>query len=205
MNLALTGPIGAGKSCVLALLAESLGAGIIDADALCKQLLEPQQPGWQQVRATWGERFIAEDGRITRKKLREALVDSSEVRDTLENILHPLVRHQIVEVLQAKDETAGCLLAEIPLLYEKGWTENFDAVVVVYAPETVCIQRAAARDGVSEKQVENLLGLQMSGEEKAAQADFVIDNSGTWAATVLQVVAVVRQLVVQGQTKKLCI
>ncbi len=205
MNIALTGPIGAGKSCVLRLLAEFLDAEIIDADALCKQLLEPRQPGWQQVRAIWGERFIGEDDRINRKKLREALVDSTEVRRGLENILHPLVRHQIVNVLQANDETTGGLLVEIPLLYETGWAENFDAVVVVYAPAIVCIQRAAARDGVSEKQVANLLGFQMSGEEKATRADFVIDNSGTWTATAVQTMFVARRLIVQDQTKKQCI
>lgn len=194
MNIAVTGTIGSGKSRVVSLMGGLLQVDPVDADAICRELLEPGAPGWRQVRSLWGERFLNPDGAIDRVALRKGVFGSPQIRRGLEDILHPLVRERIAVRLEDGKASDAWLLAEIPLLYEVGWAEAFDLVVAVYTPAAVSIQRTALRDAVAASQVEAILSLQMVPEEKAGRADYVIDNSSTWSSTVVQTMAFVRKL-----------
>jgi len=88
----------------------------------------------------------------------------------------------------------GRCVVEIPLLFEVGWQDEFDATVVVYAPEDVCVGRIVARDGIGEEAARRILDAQMSPEKKAEMATHVISNAGLWAQTVQQVSSLARLL-----------
>lgn len=194
MNIAITGTVGSGKSGVAAILAGLMRIECVDTDFLCRQLLQPGQPGWCDLKERWSGRFFAADGNLDRIALREAVFTEPEVRTGLEDILHPRVREIVAEYRRDAAAKGKHLLVEVPLLFETGWNSDFDHVVAVYAPASCCLARTTRRDNVSRYQVESILALQLSAGEKAERADSVIDNSGIWAATVLQVSLLARNL-----------
>lgn len=185
MKIAITGTVGSGKSGVAAILAGFMQAKSIDTDILCRDLLMKGQPGWREVRNRWPY-FFSDSGDLDRVQLRNEVFEKSEIRLGLEEILHPMVRSRVEELIKESGRIYLPIVVEVPLLFEVGWNTEFDHVIAVYTPLQICIERTVARDKVSRKQVEKILALQKSPEEKAELSDSVINNSGTWAATVLQ-------------------
>jgi dephospho-CoA kinase len=194
MNIAITGTVGSGKSRVADILAGQMRIPSLDTDVLCRQLLEKGQSGWYDLIERWGDTFTDANGELDRVRLREVAFAESEVRKGLEQILHARVRESVAVHMQHAASTKNHLLVEVPLLFEAGWKGDFDHVVTVYAPAVICIDRTVQRDKVSREQAESILALQLSPEEKAERADSVIDNSGVWGATVLQVSLLSRKL-----------
>lgn len=194
MNIAITGTVGSGKSRVAAILTGMLPMQHVDTDILCRQLLLPDQPGWNDLKERWPERFFSTDGTLDRVRLREAVFTDPEIRESLESILHPRVRETVAAFRRRAAAQEEHLLVEVPLLFETGWNQDFDYVVAVFAPSPCCVARTMMRDHVPHHQAESIVALQLSAEEKAKRADSVVDNSGIWAATVLQVSFLVRNL-----------
>jgi len=194
MNIAVTGSIGSGKSVVARELGVRLAALYCDADQLCRELLEKDAPGWQQFVLRWQDRYLDADGNIDRTALRLKIFADDGMRRQLENILHPLVRGRLQELMGQSRRRGKHLVAEIPLLFETGWQHQFDRVVTVYAEPEVCIRRVMARDGVSSRQARQALDAQMNIEKKVNKADYVVDNSETMEKTLLQVEALSRDL-----------
>ncbi|MFV0438664.1 MAG: dephospho-CoA kinase [Desulfopila sp.] len=187
MIVAVTGTVGSGKSRVSAMLAAALGCESVDTDTICRQLMLPGMPGWDEMQKRWETRFIGADGQVDRSMLREAVFTDLAVRRELEAILHPLVKQRVTAEIGLARERKQNLLLEIPLLYEVGWQDGMDGVVAVYVPRRVSVARTSRRDDVDRQQVESILAAQLSALQKAERADWVIDNSGLWAATALQV------------------
>lgn len=189
--VAVTGGMGSGKSSVAAYLCEIGGAMGLSADALCRQLLEPGAAGWLAVRTEFGERFFLADQRIDRPLLRTVLFEDREFRQRLDALLHPLVRDEIDGCLKKESgHTSGKqtrFVVEVPLLYEAGWEHDFSQVVVAYADEKTCLRRLMLRDRISEAEAVKAMAAQMPLADKAILADYVIDNSGPWPDTCLQV------------------
>jgi len=183
----VTGGMGAGKSFVSGLLGKLLGVEVFDADTLCLQLMQPNMPGWQGVKDKWGNRFINFTGHIDRAALRKALFADSEVRYNVEQLLHPLVREEILRLAVEKKKQRQGMVVEVPLLFEVGWQDDFDVVVVVYAEQESCLKRIVTRDQVTLEDGKAAINTQMTMEEKALMADSVIENSGPLALTILQV------------------
>lgn len=198
MLVAITGTVGSGKSRVAAMLAAGLGCQCLDTDVICRQLLMPDQAGWFALKKRYRDRFFAEDGQLNRTLLREAVFTDNTVRLELEEMLHPLVRQMVAKHTEQMKCECRNLLVEVPLLFEVGWQHDFNHVVAVYAPKSVCIARTIQRDQVSRQQAESILALQLSSDEKAQKADSVVNNGGIWTATVLQVSNLVRQLEHRG-------
>jgi len=180
----LTGGIGSGKSSVARFWQERFGLVCIDADGICRQLLKPEASGWLAVVAAFGETFLAPDRTIDRPRLRAAIFGDSALRRQLDALLHPLVRKEVRR--QIHQASGVRCLVEVPLLYEAGWQDEFDVVVVVYAPSGRCRQRLMARDRVSAEAADLALAAQLPLAEKALLAAHVIDNSGPWQDTCLQ-------------------
>jgi dephospho-CoA kinase len=198
VNIAVTGGIGSGKSCVAAALAEQLGAMSVSADLLCRDLLEIGNPGYQQIRKDFSVDYFLPDGRIDRPALRKAIFSDSEQRARLDNILHPLVRKELV-VRAAVAKTKGTdLVAEIPLLFEKGWQGDFDCSLVVFADPATCVTRIVQRDQVSKDEAMESIASQMPLVEKCKLGDWVIDNSGSFAATLTALRQFVRKIALNG-------
>ncbi len=187
--LAVTGGMGSGKSSVSRFLAELSGALLVDADGVCRELLQPEAPGWLALRKTFGERFFRPDRQLDRPLLRKALFADAVLRHALDALLHPLARLEIARRVQEAPAEIMPLRAvvEVPLLFEAGWEKDFASVVVVYAGPDVCLDRLMARDALSRKEAEEALAAQLPLREKIGRADHVIDNSGPWSETCSQI------------------
>lgn len=187
MLIGVTGGIGTGKSAVTALLAGMLDAPELSADQLCRELLEPGQPGYRQFVRVFGAEFLEEPaGAIDRGRLRRELFTDDTLRRQLEAILHPLVRTALQEA-RVSSGSGRFVVAEVPLLFECGWQSDFDWVVCVDAPRSLAAERVAARDKVPPDEVYRVMAVQLPSEVKKKQADYCIDNTGDDAATEKQV------------------
>jgi len=189
--VAVTGGIATGKSRVARYLAERSGALLLDADAVCRALQQPGEPGWQGLRNLLGAAFFLPDGGLDRPLLRQHLFADAELRGRVEALLHPLVREALAREARSLVATGGChrLLVEVPLLFEAGWQDDYAQVVVVAAEMMVCVERLMARDRVSREAARRAIASQMPLLEKKRRADFVIDNSGAWEETCRQLEA----------------
>ncbi len=176
----LTGGLASGKSTVAARLRER-GVPVIDADALARAVTSPGSPVLAKVVAAFGPEALR-DGALDRRWLASIVFADASKRLELEAITHPEIqarRDALLVEFAARGEPLSCY--EVPLLYEKGLASELRPVVVVQAPEAVQIRRAQARDGADETQVRARLAAQLPLAEKAARADYVIDNDGSLA------------------------
>jgi dephospho-CoA kinase len=190
----LSGGIGSGKSSVARLLA-ALGARVIDADAIVHELQAPGSPMLAEIAAAFGPGVIGPDGALERAALGAIVFRDAAARARLGAIVHPGVGAEIARrVARARSDGVELLVLDIPLLFEgrKAGTGSaarleFDATVVVWAPEELQIARQMARDGCTRELALERVRAQLPLHEKKALADFVIDNSGTPEETERQV------------------
>ena len=183
--LGVTGGMGAGKSSVAGFLRDRFGLAYIDADLVCRELLTPGESGWVAVTSALGDSFVDAAGNINRPRLREAIFKDASLRKQLDDLLHPLARQRMHQMLALLPDQGRCLV-EVPLLYEAGWEDEFDHIVVVYASPASCQQRLMQRDRIDAAAAQQALAAQLPLAEKALRAEHVIDNSGPWSETCLQ-------------------
>lgn len=187
MNVAITGGLGTGKSTVSKVLAVTLETELVDVDQLCRLQMLPGAEGFEKFRQTFGEKFLQDDGTINRLLLKQAVFADGELRKKLEDILHPIVQRQVAKQSRVCSSQGHILVVEVPLLYEVGWQDVFDACVVVYVPEQLCVQRVVIRDGLDVEQIKQILNAQLPIQKKLDYAHFIVDNSGTFVSTVQQI------------------
>jgi dephospho-CoA kinase len=179
MILGVTGGIAAGKSMVTEVF-RSLGAVVVSADELAREVVEPGSAALQQLIGRFGTGILREDGSLDRKALAALIFSDTEARLALNRIIHPAIAVLSEERLQALARQGEPLIIyEAPLLFEAGAEGRVDAVLVVTVEDKLQRQRLMDRDGISETEAKARIAAQMSQAEKAARADFVIDNSGT--------------------------
>mgnify|MGYP000935015839 CR=1 FL=1 len=194
MNIAVTGCFGGGKSTVSRLLASALDSPCLDTDRICRRLLQPGEVGHAAFTDRFGGRFLAIDGAIDRLALRQAVFSDVQIKSALEEILHPLVQSEVAEASLACRQVGRFLVVEVPLLFEVGWQGEFDVVVVVGGGESLLAARVARRDGLAAAEIREVATSQWTMAEKVARGDVVIDNGGTFVATVQQVAWLARKL-----------
>lgn len=194
--LGITGGIGSGKSSVSRLLSCYCLAPLIDLDQCCRGLLDLGEPGWQALHAVYGTLYQHPDGTVHRRKLREAIFNDANLRQEVDALLHPLTLACMQSAIQSHTmrPEVSLVLIEIPLLFEAGWQTQVDEILVVYARRAVQYCRLMRRDQVSRKEARQALAAQMDLAEKARRADYVIENSGSWACTRGDVVALGNRL-----------
>ena len=179
LSIALTGNIGAGKTTVAELF-RSWGATIIDADQLVRAAQAPGQPTLARVAERFGPELIRADGTLDRAGLRaKVLADAGALAD-LNRIVHPEVhrrRKQLLHEAQARGDRI--VVSDIPLLFEAVDPAEFDAVVLVDAPEPLRRARLLASRAVSPDEIDRLIRAQLPSGTKRARSDYVIDNEGT--------------------------
>lgn len=176
-RVGLTGGVAAGKSTVAAMLAE-LGAVVIDADALAREVVQRGTPGLAAVVEAFGEDVLGADGELDRPAMGRLVFNDTDARRRLEAIVHPLVLERIVELEEAAPPDA-VVVHDIPLLAEGGRARDFDAVVVVDAPEEVQLRRMRTDRGWTEEDARSRIGAQASREDRLAVATYVMENTGT--------------------------
>ena len=195
-NLALvglTGGIGSGKSSVAKLIADC-GIAVLDADQIARDIVAPGQPALAEIAALWPE-VLAADGTLDRIALGALVFGDPEARAKLQAITHPKIQSSAMDHVRAL-EAKGHKLAvyEAALLVETGRYVDFDALVVVTAPEEIQVERAVSRGPLSEIEVRARLGAQLPMQDKAKVATHVIDNGGTPESTRSQVIRLVDDL-----------
>ena len=177
LKVGLTGGIAAGKSLVARTLVEC-GASLIDADALAREVVEPGTGGLAAVVDAFGPQVLAADGTLDRPALAAIVFGSEEKRNSLNSIIHPLVRARAAE-LAAEVPEDGILVQDIPLLVETGQAGNFDFVLVVEAPVPERLARMVRDRGMERAAAQARIDAQATAAERAAVADAVLENTGT--------------------------
>lgn len=174
----LTGGIATGKTTFSEAL-RARGVPVVDADALARAAVAPGAPALAEIARVFGPGVLAPDGSLDRKKMAAVVFADPEARKRLEGITHPAVRRGMTEET-ARLAAAGHALAfyDTPLLFEIGLDRSVDCVVVIWAPAEVQRARLATRDGLGPAEAAARLAAQLPIDEKAARADFVVENVG---------------------------
>lgn len=178
--LGLTGGIAAGKSVVARRFA-ALGAVVVDADVLAREVVEPGTPALEAIRDRFGDAVIAADGSLDRQALAAIVFSDASARSDLNGITHPAVRQRSHELFAAA-ETAdpdAVVVYDVPLLVEGTRRDEFDSVIVVHADREVRLRRLIELRGMSQDEAARRIDAQATDEERLAVADFVIDANGS--------------------------
>lgn len=179
LKVALTGNIASGKSSVLRVWRD-LGASVVDADQLARQVVEPGTPGLQRIVHEWGKEILAEDGSLDRARMRSIVFSDPAARARLEAIIHPAVAALRDEAYrQAAAEGEPLVVADVPLLFEVGMEEEFDVVVLVDASPETRLARLVGDRGLAHDEALRMIEAQLPAAVKRERADIVIDNAGT--------------------------
>ena len=174
----LTGGIGSGKSTVARLL-EKRGAVVFDADLLAREAVEPGTPGHAAVIERFGADVLAPGGELDREALASIVFADPAARRDLEQIVHPEVRRLFAEGSEAYRDTDRVVVFSAPLLVETGMHTAFEVLVVVSATVGTQIERLMRQRGMSEPSIRARIDAQAPLEDKAAAADFLVDNEGS--------------------------
>jgi dephospho-CoA kinase len=177
VRVGLTGGVASGKSAVSAMLRD-LGAIVIDADVLAREVVARGTPGLEAVVTSFGPQVLADDGSLDRARLGAIVFADPSRRAALEAIIHPLVRARAAEI-ESTAPPDVLVVHDIPLLVETGQAGAFDAVVVVDVPEGLQVERAVRDRGWSEDEARSRVRAQATPAERLAAATYVVDNSGT--------------------------
>lgn len=180
--IGLTGGIGSGKTTVSQILSD-MGAMVLDADKIGHELYSPHTETWHLVVDTFGEDILQPSGEIDRRKLGKVVFSDPRALARLNRIMHPRMYDIVKEKI--KDERrkgTKVMVVEAAILLEAHWTPLVDQVWVVQAPEDVVIQRLRDKNGFSEEQARSRIRAQLSPQERAKQADVIINNDGDLSA-----------------------
>lgn len=177
ISIAITGGIGSGKSYVSNLL-EERGIPIYNADNESKRLTVSDEEIRKGLVALVGEQVYFDDGTLNKSLLAAYLFASSEHATKVNAIIHPRVKADFRRWLE-EHEDYEIVGLESAILYESGFDDVVDAVVAVYAPESLRLERAMKRDVATEAQIRARMSAQMNEEEKRDKADFVVLNDGS--------------------------
>jgi dephospho-CoA kinase len=177
LMVGLTGGIGSGKSEVARRLLE-LGAIVIDADALAREVVAPGTEGLAEVVAAFGPEVLAADGSLDRARVASLVFGDDAKRRRLEAIIHPRVRERSIRMVAAAPPDA-VVVNDIPLLVESGTASNFDLVIVVLAGEEIRLSRLVEHRGMTEQEARARFAVQATDEQRRVVADVEIVNEGT--------------------------
>ncbi|MCR2804296.1 dephospho-CoA kinase [Paenibacillus soyae] len=188
MIIGLTGGIASGKSTVGGMLA-GLGAKLVDADAVAREVVLPGEPALEAIASLFGQAVLHPDGTLDRTALGSIVFQDREALAKLEAITHPAIRKRMWDRIHTyeEEEPNGLIIGDVPLLYETGQDKLYEGVLVVYVPAAVQVERLMQRNKMNEDEARRRVSLQMDIEEKRRRAEWVIDNSGTLEETRRQV------------------
>ncbi len=186
--LGLTGGIASGKSTVSDFFREQK-IPVLDADEIAREVMQAGEPAVEEIRRVFGEEVMQADGEIDRKKLGEIVFESPSRRVALNEIVHGEIGRRLLEQKeQLEKEGHKLIVLDIPLLYEAGFDDKVDEVMVVYVDKETQKERLLKRNPeLSEREALNRIYSQMPLEDKTKKADIIIKNSGTVEQSIKQV------------------
>ena len=176
----LTGGIASGKSTVSRILSDA-GAHVIDADQIAKEEVEKGTPAYRDIVSFFGRGILQTDGAIDRKRLADIIFNDPEKKARLNAIVHPHVHRRTQQKIAdiSRRTSDAVVILDIPLLLEAGMDRNLDELIVVYAPESIQLERLMQRDAIDAAAAMARIRSQMPIDEKRRRATIVIDNSGS--------------------------
>ncbi|MEK6656675.1 MAG: dephospho-CoA kinase [Nitrospirota bacterium] len=174
----LTGGIASGKSAASKIF-KKLGAYIIDADVLAREVVEPLKPAWKEIVRSFGKGVLNKDNSINRKKLAEIVFNNKKKRELLNSIVHPRVLKRAKEIEKeiAKKDPEAVIIFDAALLIESVAYKKMDKNIVVYADEDVQVNRLIKRDGLTKDEAKKRIKAQMPLRQKVRFADYIIDGN----------------------------
>ena len=190
--LGITGGIACGKTETGRILSAE-GFKVLDSDFLAHELMAKGRSVYAAVVKYFGDEILAEDGEIDRARLGKIVFADPQAREALNRLVHPAVIKAAKEWIEECREAQEDAAVLVPLLFEAGWTEGWDAVICVTAPEEQIFQRLEKR-GMSNEEARNRIAAQMPQPEKAARADFIIENGGTPDALRSRIASLVEEI-----------
>ncbi len=179
MIVGLSGGIASGKSTFSSYLQET-GLYVIDADHVARDVVAPNTEGLAQIIDTFGADFLLPDGQLDRAKLGQVIFSDAALRDTLNHIVHPLVREYMWGQARAYVEgrPERIVVLDIPLLFESGLQQLADVTVLIYATRDQQLLRLMARNAMTKDEALRRIHAQMPIEDKRRLADWVVCNTG---------------------------
>jgi dephospho-CoA kinase len=187
LKIAITGGAGSGKSTVAQMFRE-LGAPVLDADAAARDAVAVGTPAWKKLRRLFGEDYFHPGGELNRAKVSQLVFGDPEARSRLNRIVHPQVAQELQARLQELEQQGRDLVfVEVPLLFEAGLEGAYDRIIVVSVDLADQFRRLEDRDGRGTGEIAGIIEAQWPLAEKAARADFVVDNRGPLEETRDQV------------------
>jgi dephospho-CoA kinase len=194
LKIAITGGAGSGKS-VVARMFQELGAAVLDADEVAHAVVAVGAAAWGELKQAFGSEFFREDGELDRQRMARLVFSDPEARRRLNAIVHPYVAREIRERLESLErQGAPLVLVEVPLLFEAGLQGGYDKVIVVDVGPDEQRRRLQVRDQRSAGEIQGIIDAQMPLAEKAAKADYVVNNRGSLGETRAQVEKIWREL-----------
>ena len=185
MIIGLTGGIGSGKTAAANRFAAAHGIHVVDADQKSRVVVEPGRPALAHIVDRFGDAMLLDDGTLNRAALRETVFAAPQQRQWLEQLLHPLIRDEIITDLYSATSPYALLVS--PLLVESGQNSLTSRVIVVDVPEAMQLARTLQRDAVPEAQVRAIMQAQAQREERLRHAHDVLTNDSDLAALHAQV------------------
>ena len=182
--IGVTGGMGAGKSRVLAYLEEKWNARTIRLDDVSRELLEKNGLCYEETIHIFGKEIVKPDGDLDRALIAKMIFEDSQLRDKLNNLVHPAVKAQvrwIAEEMRQLD--AGILVVEAALLIEGGYREICDELWYIYADEDTRRERLRDSRGYTDERINGTFATQLTDEMFRSRVDFVVDNSGSFEDT----------------------
>ncbi len=179
LNVGLTGGIASGKSTVDKMFQDK-GAHLIDHDILAHRVEEPDRSAWHDIVTFFGPEILNDDRTINRSRLGALVFGDESKRRKLNEIVHPAVFSEWMNEVEqiAAHDPRGIIISDIPLLFEVGWQDAVDVIVLIYVSRDMQIRRLVTRNGYSLPEAEERLNAQMPIDDKVLRADFVINNEG---------------------------
>ncbi len=178
-KIGLTGGAGIGKTTLCKEIEKNFEAVIINSDKLSKKIVEKGSLAFLKIKEKFGEDYIAEDGNLNRKKIRNLIVENNQARKDLENIVHPAVLEMTKKKMEEAQKKVRYVIVEVPLLFELNLSYLFDFTILISSTKEAQIKRLMQRDNINKKEAEALITIQMPIEEKKKYADYVISNNGS--------------------------
>ncbi len=176
--IGLTGSIGSGKSTVSGFF-EKLGAIVIDADQVSRQVVEPGSPALKELTLAFGENILNHDGSLNRTLVAEIVFNSDEKRELLNSIIHPMIFNEINSTIEEyREKGTEIIILEAALILEKkGLIKLIDKLIVVSIDEETQKKRLEGRGDLSKEQINARINSQLTNNEKIKHADYIIDNN----------------------------
>lgn len=170
LKIAITGNIASGKSQVEQILLD-MGYKVFDTDKIAHECLENST----EVKEAFSDYDILEEDKISRKKLGDIVFNNKNLRQKLNNIIHPIVRTKILEIFeQYKNEKY--VFISIPLLFESNMQNLFDKIILIYCNDKIRLERLIRRNNITKEEALARMNSQLSQENKLNKCDYIVKN-----------------------------